>query len=213
MKIGVSLVGISHLDSEKENRRDMVGRIGRNRKFDHMPPNIIDNIVNPLRESNDVSIYLTTYDHTKINELISLYQPKNTQLLNYDDHYMQKTYAKSLLNLTDDNNFIISTRFDIVFKKTYRELNIDYTKFNVLFKEKGHSHVNYTCDNFYAFPSKYARIFSESIDSLYQSGERNGLHGAVHQLSKVIGYNNINFISDIDQLGGDNEFYYLPHRV
>lgn len=212
MKIGVSLVGISHLDSEKTNKRDSVGRLGRNRRNDAFPPNIVQNIIEPLQGGNDVSVYLTTYDHKEIADLTNLYSPKKIQILTYDDHFMQTTYTKSLTNLLDqDLDFVISTRFDIVYRKAISDFTLDYEKMNALFKEKDHNHLNYTCDNFYAFPAKYLEKFSQAILSMYDGGERNGMHGAIHEMSKYIGYDNINFIDSVDQLGHNNNYYYLPH--
>jgi hypothetical protein len=212
MKIGISIVGISHLDEEKANSRDRVGRIGRVRKFDCCPPNINTNLIEPFKKEHDVSVYLTTYPHEYMDKLLEMYQPTKYFLKDFGSSFMQQTYSESLLQLIDEDlDFIISTRFDILFSKNMKELPYNFEKMNVLFKEKGCNHLNYTCDNFYAFPKKYIQIFSQSIGELFHSGERNGLHGTIHQLSKHISYDNINIINPIDQLGHGNEYYYLPH--
>ena len=213
MKIGISIVGISHLDGEKADSKDGVGRRGRVRKYDCCPPNILETLIEPLRAANnDVNVYLTTYQHKYIDELIKMYKPKFYTLKDYNTSFMQKTYSESLIQLKDEDlDFIISTRFDILFSQDMSKLLYDYNKMNVLFKEKDCNHMNYTCDNFYAFPKKYIENFSNSIIELFQSGERNGMHGTIHQLSKKIGYENINIIDNVDQLGHHNNYYFLPH--
>jgi hypothetical protein len=212
MKIAISIVGISHLDEQKANSRDRVGRIGRVRKYDCCPPNVKENLIEPLKKDNEVSVYLTTYPHEHMDELVKLYSPTKCVLKDFGQSFMQKTYSESLLSLVDeDADFIISTRFDILFLRNMAELNYDYNKMNILFKEKDLNYLNYTCDNFYAFPKKYLIDFSNSINELFHSGERNGMHGTAHQLSKKIGYENINIIDPVDQLGHNNNYYFLPH--
>jgi hypothetical protein len=213
MKIGISIVGISHLDDNLADSRDIVGRRGRVRKYDCCPPNVLDTLIEPLRASgNTVEVYLTTYPHEYMHELLKFYNPKYYFLKDFKTSFMQKTYNESLIQLkNEDLDFIISTRFDILFSQDMSKLSYDYNKMNVLFREKGYGHMNYTCDNFYAFPKKYIDDFANSIIELFQSGERNGMHGTIHQLSKKIGYENINIIDNMDQLGHDNNYYFLPH--
>ena len=212
MKIAISIVGISHLDGDAANSRDRVGRLGRVRKYDCCPPNINEQLINTFKKNNDVSVYLTTYPHVYINELLDMYKPKNYVLKDFGQSFMQQTYAESVRQLQDEDvDFIISTRFDILFSQDMSKLLYDYNKMNVLFKEKGYNHINYTCDNFFAFPKSMIGPFSNSIIELFVSGERNGMHGTVHQLSKHIGYDNIKIIDSEDQLGHDNNYYYLQH--
>jgi hypothetical protein len=212
MKIGISIVGISHLDGEKANSRDRVGRIGRVRKFDCCPPNVNQNLIEPFKKDHDVSIYLTTYPHEYLNQLIEMYNPTKCSTKDFGNSFMQQTYAESLNQLVDEDlDFIISTSFDILFSQDMSKLLYDFNKMNILFKEKDLNHLNYTCDNFYAFPKKYLLDFANSIGELYHSGERNGMHGTLHQLSKKISYDNIKILDEVDQLGHNNNYYYLPH--
>jgi hypothetical protein len=212
MKVGISIVGISHLDGDAASSRDRVGRLGRVRKYDCCPPNIKENVILPFQETNDVSVYLTTYPHEHIEKLIDMYSPKQYVLKDFGSSFMQQTYSESLLQLIDEDlDFIVSTRFDILFSQDMSKLNYDYSKMNVLFKEKGYNHVAYTCDNFFAFPKSMIKPFAQSIIDLFNSGERNGMHGTIHELSKHIGYENIKILDEVDQLGHGNNYYYLPH--
>jgi hypothetical protein len=141
-----------------------------------------------------------------------MYSPTKCILKDFGQSFMQKTYSESLLSLIDEDiDFIISTRFDILFLRNMAELHYDYNKMNVLFREKDLNYLNYTCDNFYAFPKKYLLDFANAIGELFHSGERNGMHGTLHQLSKKISYDNIKIIDEVDQLGHNNNYYHLPH--
>jgi hypothetical protein len=209
-KIAINLVGISHLDS-KVGQPDAKGMGHHNRFYPDHPPNIIENIINPLKKHNDVFVHLTTYSHQKQQELISMYDPENYNIIeNFRDSYMQGTYIKSLENLIDEEiDIVFSCRFDIVFKKTIEDMNVDENKFNAIFREKGWAHKNYTSDIFFIFPKLMISDIIESINALY-SYDTNGLHGLAHQLSKKISYDNINIMDEEDELGNNTKYFYIP---
>ena len=70
---------------------------------------------------------------------------------------------------------MINTRFDLHFKKKITEFEIDYSKFNFLWKEYNRrcprinkTHISYRCsDLLWAFNPKYTDLFSESYGEMY----------------------------------------------
>lgn len=206
MKIGICLTGVSHQDG-------MRGRHHRKINYDCCPTNIYQQVINPLRENNEVNLYLTTYQHDYVSKLSEFYRPTKFQLLNYNYSSMQNTYAKGLEQLRGENlDFVISTRFDIIFHNNIKELKLDYDKMNILFEEKGWKHKNYTCDCFYAFSF---HLLEEFITSVYElpSIDGNGLHGAFNHFRNKVGEENTKILDPNPALGRNNPYYYLPSVV
>lgn len=196
MKIGLSFVGISH---------------GTGRDYNHCFSNINEFLIAPFKKDHDVKIYLTTYN-TNSDNLIKLYDPVAYQFS--DKSHQMLTYIKSLEQLRNqDLDFIISTRFDIHFHKKINEINIDYTKFNALFKEKGWwDSMKFTTDNLFAFPSNMIDDFLFVLNSLYQNPSRHlqtDLHQAFSRMQNKIGTDKTHIISNVDELSNTNLFYSL----
>lgn len=208
------------------------------RNGDWRKSNIIEQIVNPLKEDNDVSIYLTTYpktenetidfrtrlkveesDNVDINSLKELYTPKNVNLLPYEGSDQRLTYISSLKTLKDvDCDVIISTRFDMFFHKNIVEFeNINYDKFNFLCIEKSWwKNFEFTNDNFYIFNKKYLDAFIDSIDEHYKTPPRSNcadMHGIYKFIVPKIGIDNINFISENHMMSTRNDYYTLNRYI
>ncbi len=199
MKIGINLVGVSN-------------SLGRN--FAHCANNLHEFLIDPFKKDHDISLYTSTYiDHTN-SELLNIYNPKKHQFLDINGSHQVLTYKKSLEQLLDQNNdFIISTRFDIHFHQKINEIGINYSKFNALFKEKGWwNNMKFTTDNFFAFPHTMLNSFILVLDDLYQNPSRQGqtdLHQAFFRVQNIVGEQQTNIISNIDELSNTNLYYSL----
>lgn len=206
MNIGISLVGVSYEDGYRNGNYRKVD-------FSNCSDNIIKNLIKPLKKENNVFVYLTTYPHPFLNNMCEIYQPKKNQILEYTNSRMQTTYEKSMKQIfNEDLDFIISTRFDIQFQKSIDEIEIDYTKMNVLFREKGYRHKNYTCDNFYAFPKTMLPIFTKSIiETLYI--DNNGLHYLFNHFSSKVDEKETKIVDKKEWVGRNNPYYYLPSVI
>ena len=187
LKIAVCLIGISFMDT------------GKRRNWELCYKNILNTFKN-------VDYYLTTYGSDK--QLLKVYAPKKYQFLDFKTSTQRKTYIKALQQV-EDPDFIITTRFDIHFHKKLSEMNLDYDKFNFLFKEKNTwDQYNFVTDNFFAFPAKYKQNFINAIKALDKSGlEKPFMHHIFTPLSKTVDYN---FISpDKQEFSDKNSFYTL----
>jgi len=206
MNIGVSLVGVSYEDGFRNGNYRKVD-------FNKTANNIIESIIKPLSKNNNVFTYLTTYPHPYLNNLCEIYNPKKSQILQYSNSRMQLTYEQSMKQIiNEDLDFVISTRFDIQFLKKIDQIEIDFNKMNVLFREKGYRHKNYTCDNFYAFPKNMLPAFTDSIrESLYI--DNNGLHYLFNHFCSKININQTKIIDETDWVGRNNPYYYLPSVI
>jgi hypothetical protein len=199
MKIGVLLTGISYIKNTYTNR-----------DWRLTSDNITDTVINSWNTDN-INVYLTTYDNNDNTELLEYYKPKKHKLLEYEGSDQRLTYIKSLeLLLDEDIDFIVSTRFDIYFKQKLSNLNINFDKFNFLFKEVGWSHENFVTDNLFMFPKKYLNDFMITINNEYENPKRidcSDLHNIYNRLSYLD--TNLNIISNVLELSNDNSFYKL----
>jgi len=200
LKIGLNIVGITH---------------NNNLNTYWNKSNIKETVINILNKKYEVKTYLTTYffnDNTQ--ELINHYSPKNVNILNWENSDQRLTYIESLKTLlNEDLDIIISTRFDIFFNQTFDTLNIDFSKFNFLFKEYGWwNNYKFTTDNLYIFPKKYLKDVIQSIEELYKNPPREccvDMHGMYNVISPKIKESNIHFVSEEHMLSTENKFYKL----
>ena len=205
MKIGLNLVGKSYVPNE---RRDWTVSID----------NIKKSIIDVYNIEHTVSVYICTYETETTNQLIEQYNPVKTTLLDFKNSEQRLTYIKSLKELLDEDlDIIISTRFDIFFYKPFSELNIDFTKVNFLFRERGwwDSH-KFTTDNIFIIPKQFLPQFIESVQDAYDRPVRNhnDLHPVYSFLLPKIGEETMHIISNEHYLSNTNEYYTLTrHRM
>jgi len=200
MKIAVLLTGISLGDRAKD------WKLAKSQ--------IKDKVINCWPSTFDISVYITTYPHSELKELINFYSPKKHQILDYETSDQRITYAKSLeMLIGEDIDLIVSTRFDIDFVYPLSEYPINFNKFNFLFKEGGgwwESH-QFTSDNLFIFPKKYLLSLIQSVYSLHSNPVRpqTDLHPTYSRLIPLIGKENTNFLSKKMELSNNNTQYTL----
>ena len=105
-------------------------------------------------------------------------------------------------------DFVIMSRLDLHWFKPITELKIQYSMFNLLFKEKDVSHLNWTCDNLYMWPGKWTGVAHKAMIESYQAyRELPDTHGLFNKLVNYISPGEIVVLSDIEQYSHDNLFY------
>lgn len=199
MKIGLAFIGISH---------------GLGRDCRHCFANQLINLIDPIREENNLKVYLTSYSSECQEEIIRLYRPTICDFYDYTGSHQVLNYIKGLKLMQDqDLDFIICTRFDIHFKKNINNFNFDFNKFNALFKERGWwDNMKFTTDNMFAFPKHMLNDFILVLEELYTNPSRHGqtdLHQAFSRMQNKIGEERTHIISPVDELSNDNLFYSL----
>jgi hypothetical protein len=182
MKIGINIAGLSHND---------LGNGMHTYKDGY--ENLFKNVINPLKENNDIKIYVHTYDTTETDNILEIYKPIKYKILDPTNSNSAElganTYIDSLENLKDEDiDFIITTRFDLDIRCN---IGIDFKKFNFLFKELNHWN---------AFPKD---MLDDVIISLKETWLGKNTHfcpGLFHCLYKFlvkrIGESNIKFIDN-----------------
>lgn len=202
IKYAVNLVGIS---------KDSI----RNRDWNRTKNNIYTNVINCWE--NYPTIFITTYNDESISKLIEEYKPFKYKILDKNNSDQRLTYICSLEQIKNSNvDFIISTRFDILFNQPLSEFNIDFNKFNFLFKEGNGYWENheFVTDNLFCFPYKFIDPFIQSIQELYDNPYRNcsDLHPVYKKLKSKINVNDINFMTDDITVSHDNKYYKLDRK-
>lgn len=204
MKLGIVLTGISFLNIPNAVNRDW--RLSKD--------NLSQNLINSFTKSNDVSVYVTTYNQPNLSELLEFYNPKKSLILPFSGAHQRTTYIESMKQLiTEDLDFIVSTRFDIHFNSPIDTWYFDYSKFNFIFREIDPHWTDdrFTGDILYGFPKKYLSSFIESITREHQAPYRDcaDLHPIYRHLSGIVGLSNINFLFEGTHNSNNNPFYNL----
>jgi hypothetical protein len=197
MKIGIVLTGLVS--------------ILKNRDWKRTKDNIKENLID-CWSTHETKIYLNTNEITP--EILEFYKPEKwTQT--YLTLYLKYRTLKSIeLVQEEDLDFIIFTRPDILFLDKVSLFNIDFNKFNFLFREINHFYDGryFTCDNFYALPFKYLDPFRQAINNPENEAFSGHFHDQIYPgLKKIITEENIHFIQEEEGYSGpaQNKFYLL----
>jgi len=203
MKIGISLTGVSYSTT------------GKQRDFRKTCDNFYDTLYDPLAVSHTVPVYTTTYPHELQDELLETYQPTKSQFIPFAGSYPRSTFMHGLCLVEDEAlDILICTRFDIHFNQKIIDLNVDYEKFNFLFKEKVTWDSNkFVCDNFFVIPFKYLYSLADAIENLQSDGlypPHTFMHHIYDYIVTEVGEKNVHFIAGDEQgFSHDNRFYKL----
>ena len=175
-------------------------------------------IINDIKEcGHDIDIFISTYDCDLGDYLIDLYKPKifykfNKSIMK-NNKYMGAIHFESianhnikLLELSSESNYdyVIFTRFDVLFKQPYSNFPVDYNKFNISCK---HSSGN-SDDNLWIFPKKYHQELKDSLNEQIKSD--NQLLKTTHYINRTLEVHNvpINFFYDMKTHTGDMYPYF-----
>jgi hypothetical protein len=213
IRVGIVLTGVSH---------DLSGSIlsgwGQSikRTFRTYHHNFFEYIYNPIKETCDVSVYLTTYNNGVEDELLRVYKPDNYVFLNPENSRMRKTYLISIFSVMQfakDVDIFVFTRFDVEFHKKFTELNVDLDKINFLFKEIWSApEITETSDVLFVVPRSLLIDFLVGVQKCDEEPRRLSCSGDLHdlydKLSKMIGEDKLHIISKVQQHSGFRNVYF-----
>lgn len=213
MKIGIAFYGI--VDGIRPSH--VGGPTGSERDVRHCWPDHKRMLIDPyIAKGHDVKIYLSTYPAVDpdIQKFIDdEIRPIKVELSNKETSDPFTTKGACLKPLYDEDlDFVIICRIDMHFSKDMSEQNIDYGKFNFLFKERGYWNDTYrfTTDNFYAFPFRMIKDVDDALHDTYGYPRGYPLvdtHGLYDKLLDYVPQNDIHMISEIEERSGVNTFY------
>ena len=162
-------------------------------------------------EKDKIDIYFQTYYSSELNELIKTYNPIKTVIMLEDD--VDKTnQANNLVSILSEiknpkqYKFILITRFDILYKKSYLEWNVDLEKISVPFIHPN-GNIN---DCIHVLPPKYLHIFTEGVKKCMDN-----FHKIPIPRNLIHSMDNGKFYSDTDYphiFPLNNNPYYILHR-
>lgn len=201
-KIAVILKGLAHLNNYYNNHTQKYFNVDYKKSLENYKTNLFSN--------HDVDIFFHTYDTPDLdeNQLVEDLHPKayditpmihnststdfgnrSVSLLNtirkaftVFDNYMEENPDK-------EYDYIVVTRFDLLFKLNVWDLNIHPDKFNISCM----CEVDNLCDdNLYIFHPKYFKLIKQAYDSF--DIKRFILHTIYKDFVDLIGINNINIM-------------------
>jgi len=209
MKLGICLVGISHLIHDQ--------RWPISRSYLDCKENFTEEILKPLSKF-DTKVYLTSYLSSETGNIIDFYKPEACQFLNLKSSHQIKTFIKSIEQVEAENlDYVLFTRFDIYFNKgKIKSLNYNLNNVNFLCREKDHwDNMNFVNDCVYFLPTKHLLQFKKACIELLKTPPRPGLmdmHGLYKILTKYLSTDNISFMTEEHHLSSSNTIYELKRR-
>lgn len=205
MKIGFSLFGIIYGDGGHHNDQ---------KDIKHCWQNIKSMLIDPFKERGfDTEVFLSTYpvqDSQKFDEIINLVQPKKVIFSEFvnSNSFTTKIAALNAFDDNDNLDVVVVTRSDLHFSKKIADENIDFKKFNFLFKERGNWQPRqFTTDNFYLFPYSMNESVKQALNKTYGSFYHT-THALYNFLLKEISFSDVRFISnEIEEMSDINSYY------
>lgn len=205
MKIGFSLFGIIYGDGGQHNDQ---------KDIKHCWQNIKNMLIEPFQEKGfDVEVFLSTYpvqDSEKFEEILKIVNPKKIVFSEFanSNSFTTKIAALNAFNSEDNLDVVVITRSDLHFSKKIANDNIDFKKFNFLFKERGNWQPHqFTTDNFYMFPYSMTGAVTRALNKTYGSFYHT-THALYNSLIQEIPQSDIHFISnEIEEMSDVNSYY------
>jgi hypothetical protein len=207
MKIGFCFFGIIYGPG---------GRTGSARDFRHCWPNLKSMLIEPfVAQGHEAKIYFSGYPFTDReieNQFHEIVKPDGIVYSNFDGSDPFTTKGKAFDAFEhEDLDLIVFTRSDIHFSKIIANENIDYDKFNFLFRELDWWETNeFTCDNLYIYPHKWTSIVKKAIFDTYGFPRGKPLvdtHALFVKLKEYLPVDKMHTISDTHELSDVNSYY------
>lgn len=152
---------------------------------------------------SDYDIFLHTYSVNQQldKKLIDLVNPTAYKIENDESTEIRKSILKVNSMMTDEYDFIINLRFDLQFNVSFVDLNIEYNKFNFLWRERKPMwrKKGATSDFLFAYHTKFREKFEDSYGPLYdemlkKNNSRRDGHLIYNTLKTIVNENEINFL-------------------
>jgi len=160
----------------------------------------------------DIDVFLCTndIDNDEIkNNIIQHYNPIKYLFVNNlaNKTKSRNTKLKYAVELCKNSkikyDLVLITRFDLIFNKNFDEINIDFTKINIVsLLEKP----NLICDNFYLLPFTQLNMFYKLINK----NINNSFHLIKKDLERI---NKINFMLNENVLVENLNFYKIVRTI
>tara|TARA_A200000113_G_C8758051_1_gene320145 strand:+ start:117 stop:770 length:654 start_codon:yes stop_codon:yes gene_type:complete len=140
--------------------------------------------------------YVSDEDDKKLIEML---KPKEYSITKGQSNKLTSSHIKRSMKETSklldetEYDFIINLRFDLVFLKPFSTWDVQYDKFNFLFKDFKISWNMYkkTSDHMFCFPSKFLKIF---VDKLKIKQKKPGCHLLWDLITQELSTENCHFV-------------------
>jgi hypothetical protein len=180
MRVALCLRSISYLENYDKWGLSQAHTID----FRFTAQTFYDCIINDYKEQgHEVDVFVSTYEHPYIHELLEIYRPVSYKFSPFDNPYLGGTPKSILFHLdciqqvehyerahSIQYDVVLFSRFDIWFFMKMSELNLQYQNITVPF---------YTEDSYFIVPRPKLKVFETVFRELYHS---NGLMHSVCDL-------------------------------
>jgi hypothetical protein len=189
-RIALLLRGISYMESYEHYS-------GKKFRIDYRvnKGHVMDYVITPLRKYFEVDVYIATYDHKYIEDLMKSFEVTascvHESMCNQSDLLLQGLQLISSSKSTYD--YVVTTRFDALFFAPIDTWRVNIDKFVFPFRELHHFWTDHrkVCDVFHILPYKYLVAFMEALKLNRLKSE---IHLVYDDLAERIGVQNIDFV-------------------
>lgn len=207
MKLGFSFFGII---------QGAGGRTGSDRDYRHCWPSLKRDLVDPfVAQGHTAKIYFSGYSfptQADENKFLEVVKPDKVNYSHFanSDPFTAKFGAFN--NFVDEDlDAVIFTRSDIHFSRIMANEDIDFSKINFLFPEKGWwEDYRFTCDNFYVIPKPYIKDMRRAMEDTYawpRGKPYVDTHALWNKLVQYVPESEFRFISNEPEISDVNSFY------
>lgn len=157
----------------------------------------------------DVFFHTYSVNEQLDTELINLINPKNYEIETNNSTEIRNSILKVNSLVTQQYDFVVNLRFDLLFNASFNKFDVEYNKFNFLWRERRPMWIKKgaTSDFLFAYDSIFCEKFYEAYGKLYdamlnENNPRRDGHLIYNTLKNIIHINDINFlIKDYVQSG------------
>jgi len=188
--------------------------------FERSIENYISYLLTDLSKKYQIDFFISTYNSPKNELLLKTFKPKKSLFKDYIKETIKPTNKRrfqipasstlEVLNLVEEYekensckyDYIIITRFDLLFNKKFNDFNINNNAINILFQTSSKN----VDDNFYFMPRCLLDTF------LYATNKVKEQIIITHELNKYIPKNNLHIIYPQHYYSPNNNPYYIILR-
>jgi len=194
------------------------GRTGSERDYRHCWPNIEEMLITPfIDQGHKVAKFVSTYDRFNKkedrDEFVNIVNPTKVVFSTFEgsDPFTAKGSSFEALYNVPELDVIIMSRLDVHWTKKLADENIDWFKFNFLFREKGWWESNkFACDNLYIWPHIITSWVKQAMHETYTFPRGKPLvdtHALPIKLGQYVPENMMHFISEEHFISDMNPYY------
>ena len=152
---------------------------------------------------SEYDVFLHTYsvNNQLDTKLVDLIKPKNYEIETNNSTEIRNSILKVNSLVTQEYDFVVNLRFDLLFNASFNTFDVEYNKFNFLWRERKPMWIKKgaTSDFLFAYNSIFCEKFKDAYGKLYdamlsRNNPRRDGHLVYNTLKNITQQSDINFL-------------------